>query len=159
MRTDHRSDPVTICNLKWGEFLDGQTLVYFGKTQLKHNKSMNKSKRKQPLASILETTIPSNRNDSNSFSSASTVDANHECLILQYECYMFQTSHTTCHTPFMSIYILSFSKNKFFPSWFWSTSFPLYHQKRLTAKNCRGTKKSGKKKKHNNNNNMMFASR
>ena len=90
-----------------------QNSFSFGKTQIRHNRNMNKSKRKQPLASILETTIPSSRNDINCFSSASTMDANHQCLILQYECYMFQTSHTTCHTPFMSIYILSFSKNKF----------------------------------------------
>ena len=135
-----------ILNLKWGEFLDDKTLFSFGKTQLRHNKNMNKSKRKQPLASILETTTPSCRNDSNCFSSASTVDANHECLILQYECYMFQTSHTTCHTPFMSIYILRFQKTNFCPS-FLRTSFPLY-QKKTNGSKSHGDKKNPEKKKH-----------
>ena len=145
MRTDHRSDHVMILNLKWGEFLDDKTLFSFGKTQLRHNKNMNKSKRKQPLASILETTTPSCRNDSNCFSSASTMDANHECLILQYECYMFQTSHTTCHTPFMSIYILSFSKNKFLSILF-THKFPFISKKTLTVQNRTGTKKFREKK-------------
>lgn len=125
--------------------MDDKTLFSFGKTQLRHNKNMNKSKRKQPLASILETTTPSCRNDSNCFSSASTMDANHECLILQYECYMFQTSRTTCHTPFMSIYILSFSKNKFLSILF-THKFPFISKKKLTVQNRTGTKKSGKKK-------------